>query len=439
MEKRFPDRFLTKHIRYGILKSQKTRGSEYLEGEYRMNYEENRIGKNIAELRKRDHMTQEQVAKLLNVSPQAVSKWENGISLPDTEMMPKIAGIFGTKVDDLYFGRRWAASAAPEPNGEPAVDRSKQKHGNRLIYRYFREEDVDELTDEEFTVLQRKLKNEIGSISGISCKFSDFYAGCNGDDISGNGDWTDYQIFKRKNMVDSTFRLWMFGMYERMFTMGRLLGVTNFFDYGCREDLQGLILLYDDRMHYTGIDDNIFHNYFDNFHTEPEYVNQVMQSFTGGVDRIRYIKSKYPCPLEIPENNMMLMPFRGCSPKVSHYYNAETNEELLENLARDFERVVMLVHTEIDNPELKNMKPRDLVYNDIPVKVGCFEEEYAFIKQNMPGFEFYRMGKRRYGAMLIFGTRVPTDRITLEREYTIVGDKLLSYVIDTHWHEMIYE
>jgi len=99
----------------------------------------------------------------------------------------------------------------------------------------------------------------------------------------------------------------------------------------------------------------------------------------------------------------------------------------------------MLVHTEIDNPELKNMKPRDLVYNDIPVKVECFEEEYAFIKQNMPGFEFYRMGKRRHGVMLIFGTRVPTDRITLEKEYTIVGDKLLSYVIDTHWHEMIYE
>ena len=54
-----------------------------------MNQNENRIGKNIAELRKRDHLTQEQVAKLLNVSPQAVSKWENGISLPDTEMMPK--------------------------------------------------------------------------------------------------------------------------------------------------------------------------------------------------------------------------------------------------------------------------------------------------------------------------------------------------------------
>ncbi|MBO5126769.1 MAG: helix-turn-helix transcriptional regulator [Clostridia bacterium] len=45
-----------------------------------MNQNENRIGKNIAELRKRDHLTQEQVAKLLNVSPQAVSKWENGVS-----------------------------------------------------------------------------------------------------------------------------------------------------------------------------------------------------------------------------------------------------------------------------------------------------------------------------------------------------------------------
>ena len=76
-----------------------------------MNQDENRIGKNIAELRKRDHMTQEQVAKLLNVSPQAVSKWENGISLPDTEMMPKIAAVFGTKIDYLYFGRASTAAA----------------------------------------------------------------------------------------------------------------------------------------------------------------------------------------------------------------------------------------------------------------------------------------------------------------------------------------
>ncbi len=407
-----------------------------------MNFEETRIGKNIAELRKRDHMTQEQLAKLLNVSPQAVSKWENGISLPDTEMMPKIAAVFGTKVDDLYFGRRWTALAAPEPDGEPPVDRSKRRHGNRLIYLYFKEEDVDELTDEEFAVLQQKLWFECKSICGITASFVDFFAGVNGDDIKGNGDWTDYQIFKRKNMVDDTSKMWRFYLYERLFTMGKLLGVKHYFDVACDDDLHSMILMYDDEMHYTGIDNNIFHNYLDNFHVEPEYVNDVFKRFTGGKERIRYIKDKYPCQLEIPENNMLLIPRMGFHPcmRVSHGYNAGTQEELLASMARDFERVVLLVRAVVDNPELKNMKPRDLVYNDIPVEVESFEEEYAFVKQNMPGFEFYRMGQWGEGkVVMIFGTRVPTDRIRLERGYTIVGDRLLSYVIDTHWHEMCIE
>ena len=407
-----------------------------------MNQNENRIGKNIAELRKRDHLTQEQVAKLLNVSPQAVSKWENGISLPDTEMMPKIAAVFGTNMDYLYFGRASAASGVPAADGGNVLDRSKQLHANRLIYYYFREEDVDALTDEEFIVLQRKLKNEVSSITGIHAAFVDFYAGVNGDDIRGNGDWTDYQIFKRKNIVDDTSKMWIFDVYERLFTMGKLLGVKHFFDLDCRTAaLQSMILMYDGEMHYTGIDDNIFHQYIDNFHTEPEYVNEVFRRFTGGKERIRCIKGKYPCPLEIPENNMLLLPFFGLHPnmKVPGFFNAETHEELLSAMSRDFERVVLMLRGTINNPELKNIKPTELVYNDIPVEVNCFDREYDFIRQNMPGFEFYRMGKTKRGNIIIFGTRVPTDRVILEREYTVVGDLLLSYVIDKHWHEMILE
>ena len=407
-----------------------------------MNQNENRIGKNIAELRKRDHLTQEQVAKLLNVSPQAVSKWENGISLPDTEMMPKIAAVFGTNMDYLYFGRASAASGVPAADGGNVLDRSKQRHANRLIYYYFREEDVDALTDEEFIVLQRKLKNEVSSITGIHAAFVDFYAGVNGDDIRGNGDWTDYQIFKRKNIVDDTSKMWIFDVYERLFTMGKLLGVKHFFDLDCRTAaLQSMILMYDGEMHYTGIDDNIFHQYIDNFHTEPEYINEVFRRFTGGKERIRYIKGKYPCPLEIPENNMLLLPFFGLHPnmKVPGFFNAETHEELLSAMSRDFERVVLMLRGTIHNPELKNIRPTELVYNDIPVEVNCFDREYDFIRQNMPGFEFYRMGKTKRGNIIIFGTRVPTDRVILEREYTVVGDLLLSYVIDKHWHEMILE
>lgn len=407
-----------------------------------MNPNENRIGKNIAELRKHDHLTQEQVAKLLNVSPQAVSKWENGISLPDTEMMPKIAAVFGTTMDYLYFGRASAASAVPASDEENPLDRSKQLHANRLIYYYFREEDVDALTDEEFIVLQRKLKNEVHGITGIHAAFVDFYEGCNGDDIRGNGDWTDYQIFKRKNIVDDTSKMWIFDVYERLFTMGKLLGVKHFFDLDCRTAaLQSMILMYDGEMHYTGIDDNIFHQYIDNFHTEPEYVNEVFRRFTGGKERIRYIRGKYPCPLEIPENNMLLLPFFGLHPnmKIPRFFNAETHEELLSAMSRDFERVVLMLRGTIHNPELKNIRPAELVYNDIPVEVNCFDEEYDFVKRTMSGFAFYRMGKTRRGDIIILGTRVPTDRVILEREYTVIGDRLLSYVVDKHWHEMNLE
>ncbi len=357
-------------------------------------------------------------------------------------MMPKIAAVFGTNMDYLYFGRASSASGVPAADGGNVLDRSKQRHANRLIYYYFREEDVDALTDEEFIVLQRKLKNEVSSITGIHAAFVDFYAGVNGDDIRGNGDWTDYQIFKRKNIVDDTSKMWIFDVYERLFTMGKLLGVKHFFDLDCRTAaLQSMILMYDGEMHYTGIDDNIFHQYIDNFHTEPEYINEVFRRFTGGKERIRYIKGKYPCPLEIPENNMLLLPFFGLHPnmKVPGFFNAKTHEELLSAMSRDFERVVLMLRGTIHNPELKNIRPSELVYNDIPVEVNCFDGEYDFVRQNMPGFEFYRMGKTKRGNIIIFGTRVPTDRVILEREYTVVGDLLLSYVIDKHWHEMILE
>lgn len=52
------------------------------------------IGNKIRELRKKKGITQEVLASVLSVSPQAVSKWESGLTYPDMEMMPVIAGYF---------------------------------------------------------------------------------------------------------------------------------------------------------------------------------------------------------------------------------------------------------------------------------------------------------------------------------------------------------
>ena len=60
------------------------------------------ISKNIAELRKAKGLTQEQLAQAVNVSSQAVSKWETGASLPDVQTLPLIADVFGVSVDYLY-------------------------------------------------------------------------------------------------------------------------------------------------------------------------------------------------------------------------------------------------------------------------------------------------------------------------------------------------
>ena len=61
------------------------------------------IGKNIAELRKAKGVKQDELARFVGITAQAVSKWENG-GVPDTELLPKIADYFNVSIDEL-FGR----------------------------------------------------------------------------------------------------------------------------------------------------------------------------------------------------------------------------------------------------------------------------------------------------------------------------------------------
>lgn len=59
------------------------------------------LGKRIADLRKNQNMTQEELSEKLGVSPQAVSKWETGASCPDITLLPAIAALFGVTIDSL--------------------------------------------------------------------------------------------------------------------------------------------------------------------------------------------------------------------------------------------------------------------------------------------------------------------------------------------------
>jgi len=62
------------------------------------------ISGNIAVLRKKKGVTQEQLATALHISPQAVSKWETNTSLPDTQILPLISKYFEVSIDYLFYG-----------------------------------------------------------------------------------------------------------------------------------------------------------------------------------------------------------------------------------------------------------------------------------------------------------------------------------------------
>ncbi len=59
------------------------------------------IGENIKIMRHKCGFTQEQLAAQLSVTPQAVSKWENGGGLPDLSLIVPLAQIFGITTDTL--------------------------------------------------------------------------------------------------------------------------------------------------------------------------------------------------------------------------------------------------------------------------------------------------------------------------------------------------
>lgn len=61
----------------------------------------NIVAKNIAKIRLRHHITQMELAKKLNYSDKAVSKWERGESLPDISVLVEIADMFQISLDDL--------------------------------------------------------------------------------------------------------------------------------------------------------------------------------------------------------------------------------------------------------------------------------------------------------------------------------------------------
>lgn len=77
------------------------------------------IGNRIAKFRKAKNMTQEDLANLMGVSSQAVSKWENDASCPDISLLPQLCAVLGVTADELLTGKNNEVKMVPAEQRKP--------------------------------------------------------------------------------------------------------------------------------------------------------------------------------------------------------------------------------------------------------------------------------------------------------------------------------
>ncbi len=85
------------------------------------------LGKRIAALRKERGLKQDDLARVLEVSPQAVSKWETDQTCPDISLLPELAKLLGVSVDVLLTGE-------PEPEVRLVPEKERKDLGNMILH-----------------------------------------------------------------------------------------------------------------------------------------------------------------------------------------------------------------------------------------------------------------------------------------------------------------
>ncbi|MBR3869633.1 MAG: helix-turn-helix transcriptional regulator [Clostridia bacterium] len=128
------------------------------------------IGNRIAYYRRLNAMTQEELSSKLNVSTQAVSKWEQQLSSPDIMLLPVIAETFHISVDELFGKKLLTEPIFSLVDSVPWDDDSKIRfavfHGKKLL-----EHSDTELSDGINTINIHLDYGELYKINGI-CKLN---------------------------------------------------------------------------------------------------------------------------------------------------------------------------------------------------------------------------------------------------------------------------
>ena len=93
-----------------------------------------KIGQFISNCRKNKKLTQEQLAEKLNVSKNAVSKWERGICLMDISLLKPLSEILGVSVNDILSGEKVPEEKVKEKAEENLISLSEFNHYKSITF-----------------------------------------------------------------------------------------------------------------------------------------------------------------------------------------------------------------------------------------------------------------------------------------------------------------
>ena len=85
-----------------------------------------KIGRFIAQRRKSANLTQLQLAEKLGITDKAISKWERGITMPDTAIMLELCDILGISVNELLCGEKIDMENCNQANEQLLLDMAKE-------------------------------------------------------------------------------------------------------------------------------------------------------------------------------------------------------------------------------------------------------------------------------------------------------------------------
>ena len=120
------------------------------------------LGQNIKKFRRNADMTQEELAEMLCISSQAVSRWEVGTAMPDISLLPALCNIFNVSSDELL--------GIDSSQQQGVIDEIRAKDYDLTINKYReveREVIVHRSTDEIMRDIENSKKNEDEAIKEL--------------------------------------------------------------------------------------------------------------------------------------------------------------------------------------------------------------------------------------------------------------------------------